>query len=54
MAAGRIDDRYAEVGVDRQRAARRDLEDALEATVDGRPVLTPRTRAIGCFLADLK
>jgi hypothetical protein len=49
---GRIDDRYAEVGVDRQVATRSDLEDALEATVAGRPVPTPETRAFGCFLAD--
>jgi hypothetical protein len=50
---GRIDDRYTEVGVDRQVPTRRDLEEALEAAVAGRPVRTPNTRAVGCFLADL-
>lgn len=51
---GRIDDRFANVGVDRQTPTRRDLEDALGAVLDGRPVPTPVTKAVGCFLADFR
>lgn len=49
---GRIDDRYANIGIDRQRAASHDLRDAIAATVAGRPVASPTTRAVGCFIAD--
>jgi hypothetical protein len=31
-----------------------DLADAIEATLQGRPVAVPRTKAIGCLIADLK
>lgn len=51
---GRIDDRFASVGVDRQTATRRDLFDALTAIVEGRPVATPVTPAVGCVLADFR
>lgn len=51
---GRIDDRFASVGVDRQTATRRDLLDALTATLEGRPVATPVTQAVGCVLADFR
>jgi hypothetical protein len=51
---GRIDDRYADVGVDRPAPARRDLEEALTAIADGKPVRTPFTRAVGCILADFQ
>lgn len=50
---GRIDDRYVDFGVDRPVPAHRDLEEALAATLAGRGVSNPRTRAVGCFLADL-
>lgn len=49
---GRIDDRYADVGVDRQRATKHDLRHAIAATLAGRPVAPPTTRAIGCHIAD--
>lgn len=51
---GRIDDRYVDFGVDRQTPTRRDLEDALAATLAGRPVPEPTTPAVGCFLADFR
>jgi Tfp pilus assembly protein PilF len=51
---GRIDDRHAELGVDRAMATRRDFEDALASTAAGRPVQTPATRAVGCIIADFK
>ena len=50
---GRIDDRYVDFGKARPAATRHDLERAIEAVLDGRPVAEPRTEAIGCFIADL-
>ena len=50
---GRIDDRYTDLGVDRQVPTRRDLEDSLSAVLAGQPVRTPFTRAVGCFLTGL-
>jgi hypothetical protein len=49
---GRIDDRFPSLGVDRQVPKHRDLEEALEAVLDGRPVTSPVTPAVGCFLSD--
>ena len=49
---GRIDDRYVDLGVDRQTPTTHDLEDAVAATLAGRPVVNPITRAVGCYLAD--
>ena len=46
---GRIDDQYA-IGVHRPSPTRRDLVDALEAILAGRPVATPRTNAVGCTI----
>lgn len=49
---GRIDDRYSAVGVERATATRHDLQDAIAATIAGKPV-TPRfTQAVGCYVAD--
>ncbi len=50
---GRIDDRFVSFGVARPAPTRRDLEDALSEVLAHRPVSTPRTHAIGCYLADL-
>ncbi len=44
---GRIDDQYA-IGIHRPSSNRHDLLDALDAVLDGRPVATPRTDAVGC------
>jgi hypothetical protein len=49
---GRIDDRYADLGVDRGTPTTRDLEEAITATLAGRPVPIPTTPAVGCFIAD--
>ena len=49
---GRIDDRYVSLGVERPAAMRRDLEEALSATLAGKPVSDPVTQAVGCFIAD--
>lgn len=50
---GRIDDRYLDFGRDRPHPTERDLERALEAVVEGRPIAVRETRAVGCILADL-
>ena len=49
---GRIDDRYVNVGLQRPAPTTHDLEEALAATVAGRPVPRPATQAVGCFIAD--
>ena len=51
---GRIDDRVTGFGKSRPAATTHDLEDAIAATLEGKPVSEPRTRAFGCFLADVK
>lgn len=51
---GRIDDRYADFGKSRPQPTTHDLEEALEAALAGKPVKAGSTRAIGCFIADLK
>jgi peroxiredoxin len=51
---GRIDDRYVAFGKSRAEPSQRDLEQAIAATLRGEPVATPRTPAIGCYIADLK
>ncbi len=45
---GRIDNRYADFGKRREQVTSRELRDALETVLAGRPVATPRTQAIGC------
>jgi len=50
---GRIDDRYIELGKDRIKPTRHDLEDALNALIAGKPVAQRETRAVGCILSDL-
>lgn len=51
---GRIDDRYVRPGRARPAPTRRDLEDALQAVLSERPVPNPRTRSVGCLMADLR
>jgi hypothetical protein len=50
---GRIDDRFVDFGKQRPAPTTRDLENALEAIVAGKPVPVAETRAVGCYLADL-
>ena len=45
---GRIDDRYADLGVRRPQPTVRDLRDALDAILSGRPVANRATAAVGC------
>jgi len=47
---GRIDDRFADIGRERPQASKHDLAEALEAILDHRPVPTPTTSAVGCYI----
>jgi len=47
---GRIDNLYVGYGQRRYGATKHDLRDALDAVVHGKPIPTPRTEAIGCFI----
>ncbi len=51
---GRIDDRFVELGKSRLAPQTHDLELSIQAVLDGRPVPQARTRAIGCYLADIQ
>ena len=51
---GRVDDGYSDVGQPRSEATTHDLADAIESTISGTPVARPRTRAVGCSIADLR
>lgn len=47
---GRIDNRYAAFGKARPEPTQRDLQAALDAIVQGKPVRKSETRAIGCYI----
>ena len=49
---GRVDDRYSSVGIEKAMATRHDLQDAIAATLAGRPVAQRFTQAVGCYVAD--
>src|SRR5262245_34917827 len=49
---GRIDDRYLAPGQYRLKPTTRELRDAIEAVLDGRPVPVAETKAAGCPLTD--
>lgn len=50
---GRIDDQYVAIGKARNVATQYDLRDAITAVLNGKPVKTSQTRAIGCAVPDL-
>lgn len=50
---GRINDLYAALGNPRAEPTTHDLDDAIESTIAGREVAVPRTKAVGCRIADL-
>jgi len=52
--SGRIDDRYVAFGKARPAPQTHDLESAITATLEGKPIREPRTHSIGCYLADVK
>jgi hypothetical protein len=47
---GRIDDLYISIGKSRRDALHHDVRDALDAVLSGRPVTTPQTDAVGCYI----
>ena len=47
---GRIDNVYAALGKRRPEATEKDLRKALDEVLAGRPVSTPATKPIGCYL----
>lgn len=49
---GRIDNFYAALGKPRQHVTERDLLNALDAVLSGRPVPKVETEALGCYIAD--
>jgi len=51
---GRIDNRVADFGKARPEATERDLRDALDAVLAGKPVLRPVTKSIGCAINRVK
>ena len=51
---GRVDDLWVSPGVSRQAARTHDLEDAIAAVLEGKPVKVAETRAVGCALADVR
>jgi hypothetical protein len=52
--SGRIDDRFVAFGKARPAPQVHDLENAIAATLAGKPVAEPRTKAIGCYLSDIQ
>ncbi len=49
---GRIDDRYSAAGVRREVPTTRDLQDALIAVTEGKPIAVAQTKVFGCPLPD--
>jgi peroxiredoxin len=51
---GRIDNRVADFGKQRPEATERDVRDALDAVLAGKPVARPETKSIGCAINHVK
>ena len=47
---GRIDNVYASLGKRRPEATEKDLRKALDEVLGGKPVSTPETKAVGCYI----
>ena len=50
----RISNLYADLGKARSTATKNDLRDAINATLEGQPIAEPVTKAVGCYIGDLK
>ena len=50
---GRVDDSFQILGQSRRKVVHRDLRDALDQLIAGKPVVNPRTKAVGCYIPDL-
>jgi len=51
---GRINNKYEDLGKYRRKPTQHDLRDALDALLAGKPVPTPETKAVGCYLPQPK
>ena len=51
---GRIDDWYVAFGRAKPKPTTHDLDDAVQAVLDGRPVARAETKAVGCYISDLR
>jgi len=51
---GRVNDLYAGPTKRQKKATTQDLRDALDAIQGGKPVLVPRTEAVGCAISGMK
>jgi len=51
---GRIDNRVEDFGKQRPQATERDVRDALDAVLAGKPVARPATKSIGCAINHVK
>jgi peroxiredoxin len=51
---GRINNQFEDFGKSREKPTTHDLKDAIDATLAGRTVAEPVTKAIGCYIDDLK
>ncbi len=49
---GRIDDRFVDFGKERHRPTSRDLRNALDNTLAGKPVSPAQTKSIGCYIPE--
>lgn len=49
---GRVDDRYLDLGSERPRAFHHDLENAIAAALDNKPVPQPGGPAVGCAIVN--
>jgi hypothetical protein len=51
---GRIDNRYIDFGKSRREPSIHDLQNAIREALAGRAVVPSETKAIGCYIADLR
>ncbi len=51
LYSGRIDDRFATLGVQRQNPTRRDLKIAIDETLNGKPITKKSTEVVGCTIS---
>lgn len=54
LYCGRIDNLYEDYGKARAEASQRDVRNALDAALAGKPIETSRTVAVGCYIADIE
>jgi hypothetical protein len=52
--SGRIDDRFSQLGRQKERATTHEFVEAIQAALAGTPLPHPRVPAIGCRIADLR